>query len=155
MRGAKIKRISKSNQQSKCKYFHDAKIWVRANSNSPLMMIAQFLILPPLLLENIMNKQKVANHIAAPHAFRFHQQAVEPFEGSMLPAERGTFESTGEEVEHSADSTAVAVYIELIPMGVGPFFLFRGSHTHPKQVWFCLVDSVDDGLVILVREDRS
>ena len=40
MRSAKIKRISKSNQQSKCKYFHNAKIWVGANSNSPLMMIA-------------------------------------------------------------------------------------------------------------------
>lgn len=41
MRSAKIKRISKSNQQSKCKYFHDAKIWVGANSNSPLMMDAR------------------------------------------------------------------------------------------------------------------
>lgn len=71
-----------------------------------------------------------------------------------LPPHRSTFHSTGEEVEYSPDCSNVAVNIQLFPMRISPLLLLRCSHTNPEQVRISSIDSLNDSLIVLIRELR-
>lgn len=71
-----------------------------------------------------------------------------------LPPDRSTFHCSGIEIENGTYRSAMAMDLQLLPMGICPFFLFGGGHTYPKQIRVCLIDSFDYRLIILFRELR-
>ena len=62
--------------------------------------------------KDIPEKQGIADDIAAPHALRFFEQTVEPFQSVTLPPHRCTLHGAGEEVEHGSDSAHMTMDIE-------------------------------------------
>ena len=69
-----------------------------------------------------------------------------------LPPHRSTFHSTSEEVEYGSDCSNMAVNIQLFPMRISPFFLFRCGHTNPKQIRVSSIDGINNRLIVLIRE---
>ena len=71
-----------------------------------------------LMHKDVPKKQRIADNVPTPHAFRLLQQSVQPFQSMPLPPHGRTLHRTGEEVKHRPDSAHMAVYIKFIPMGI-------------------------------------
>lgn len=99
-------------------------------------------------------EQHVSDDVPSPHSSRFLDQPVQPFQAVLLPPFRSTLHGSRKEVEYRSDGTAVAVNVQLLPVRVEPFLLFRRRHADPEQIRISFVDRFDDLPVLLVAEFR-
>ena len=72
----------------------------------------------------------------------------------LLPPDRCTLYGTSKEVEDSTDGTYVTMDVQLIPMRVRPLLLLWRRHANPEQIRVGSIDSINDCLVVLIRELR-
>ncbi len=114
-----------------------------------------FLKRPPpltLFLLDVLEEKGIAYHVTPPHPFRFNAQPVHPFHGMILPPSRSTDSGAGIEIKHGPDGAHMAVDVQFLPMAIGPLFLLGCCHAYPQQVGVRLVDGLDDGSIVLLRE---
>ena len=109
------------------------------------------MILAPLcLFHHIPEEQAITDDISSPHTLRLLDQSIEPFQTMVLPPDRGTLHSTGEEVKDSTDGTYMTMDVQLIPMRVRPLLLLRRRHANPEQIRVGSIDGINDSLIVLI-----
>lgn len=76
------------------------------------------------LFHHVPKEQRITNNISPPHALRFFQQAIEPFQTMLLPPHWCTLHGTSKEVKHSPYSPGelhlTAKYMQI----------FKSKHHH-------------------------